>query len=36
MLMSNAAELSVPLVVDIGVGGNWDESETSTLSYTSM
>ena len=26
MLMSNAAELSVPLVVDIGVGGNWDEA----------
>ena len=35
MLMSNAAELSVPLVVDIGVGENWDEA-TSTLSYTSM
>lgn len=26
MLMSNAAELSVPLVVDIGVGENWDEA----------
>ncbi|MFO1417789.1 MAG: DNA polymerase I [Methylotetracoccus sp.] len=25
-LMSRAAELSVPLVVDIGVGANWDEA----------
>ena len=24
--MSAAAELSVPLVVDIGVGANWDEA----------
>ncbi|RME33774.1 MAG: DNA polymerase I [Gammaproteobacteria bacterium] len=25
-LMTGAAELAVPLVVDIGVGGNWDEA----------
>ena len=25
-LMSEAAELAVPLVVDLGVGGNWDEA----------
>ena len=25
-LMSGAAELSVPLVVDAGVGANWDEA----------
>lgn len=25
-LMSNAAELSVPLVVDAGIGNNWDEA----------
>jgi DNA polymerase-1 len=25
-LMSSAAELSVPLIVDIGVGNNWDEA----------
>jgi len=25
-LMEDAAELSVPLVVDVGVGGNWDEA----------
>jgi DNA polymerase I len=25
-LMCNAAELSVPLIVDIGVGNNWDEA----------
>ena len=25
-LMSNAAELSVPLKVDAGVGANWDEA----------
>ncbi len=25
-IMSNAAELSVPLVVDIGTGSNWDEA----------
>ena len=25
-LMSNAAELAIPLVVDIGVGDNWDEA----------
>ncbi|HEV2111614.1 MAG TPA: DNA polymerase, partial [Gammaproteobacteria bacterium] len=25
-LMSGAAELKVPLVVDLGVGGNWDEA----------
>jgi DNA polymerase-1 len=25
-LMSQAAELSVPLLVDVGVGGNWDEA----------
>lgn len=25
-LMSNAAELKVPLVVDVGVGSNWDEA----------
>jgi DNA polymerase-1 len=24
--MSAAAELSVPLVVDVGVGANWDEA----------
>ena len=24
--MVNAADLSVPLVVDIGVGANWDEA----------
>jgi DNA polymerase-1 len=24
--MESAAELSVPLVVDIGSGGNWDEA----------
>ncbi len=24
--MQGAAELSVPLVVDIGIGSNWDES----------
>ncbi len=26
ILMSNAAELSVPLIVDIGMGKNWDEA----------
>ena len=26
MLMSNAAKLSIPLIVDIGVGKNWDEA----------
>ena len=25
-LMANAAELDIPLVVDIGVGDNWDEA----------
>ncbi|MEZ7984772.1 MAG: DNA polymerase, partial [Pseudomonadales bacterium] len=25
-LMSNAADLAVPLIVDIGVGDNWDEA----------
>ncbi|MGS2718405.1 DNA polymerase I [Eionea flava] len=25
-IMSNAAELSVPLIVDIGIGSNWDEA----------
>ena len=25
-LMSEAAELAVPLVVDLGVGGNWEEA----------
>ena len=25
-LMSNSAELAVPLVVDAGVGRNWDEA----------
>ena len=25
-LMESAAELSVPLVVDLGVGDNWDEA----------
>ena len=25
-LMSGVAELAVPLVVDIGHGGNWDEA----------
>jgi DNA polymerase-1 len=25
-LMSNAAELSVPLLVDVGSGANWDEA----------
>ena len=25
-LMAGAAELSVPLLVDIGVGNNWDEA----------
>ena len=25
-LMSNAAQLKVPLVVDVGVGLNWDEA----------
>jgi DNA polymerase-1 len=25
-LMSSAAELTVPLVVDIGIGKNWDEA----------
>ena len=25
-LMSRAAELSVPLKVDVGVGSNWDEA----------
>jgi DNA polymerase-1 len=24
--MENAAELKVPLVVDVGVGNNWDEA----------
>jgi DNA polymerase-1 len=24
--MSEVASLSVPLVVDVGVGGNWDEA----------
>ena len=24
--MANAAELSVPLVVDVGIGDNWDEA----------
>jgi DNA polymerase-1 len=26
-LMSNAAELAVPLKVDVGVGANWDEAD---------
>ncbi|AZS51594.1 DNA polymerase I [Entomomonas moraniae] len=26
MLMAEAAELSVPLVVDVGIGNNWDEA----------
>jgi DNA polymerase-1 len=25
-LMAGAAELSVPLMVDVGVGDNWDEA----------
>jgi DNA polymerase-1 len=25
-LMSGAAELTVPLIVDVGVGNNWDEA----------
>jgi DNA polymerase-1 len=25
-LMASAATLSVPLIVDIGVGNNWDEA----------
>ena len=25
-LMSGAAELDIPLVVDVGVGNNWDEA----------
>jgi DNA polymerase-1 len=25
-LMSGAAELNVPLIVDVGVGDNWDEA----------
>jgi DNA polymerase-1 len=25
-LMSGAAELNVPLIVDVGVGNNWDEA----------
>jgi DNA polymerase-1 len=25
-LMSHAADLTVPLVVDVGVGNNWDEA----------
>jgi DNA polymerase I len=25
-LMSSAADLAVPLVVDVGVGDNWDEA----------
>jgi DNA polymerase-1 len=25
-LMAGAAELAVPLVVDVGVGANWDEA----------
>jgi DNA polymerase-1 len=25
-LMSSAAELTVPLIVDVGVGNNWDEA----------
>ena len=25
-IMSSSAELSVPLVVDIGIGMNWDEA----------
>jgi DNA polymerase I len=25
-LMSSAAELNVPLIVDVGVGNNWDEA----------
>jgi DNA polymerase-1 len=25
-LMCSAAELTVPLIVDIGVGNNWDEA----------
>jgi DNA polymerase-1 len=25
-LMSCAAELNVPLIVDVGVGDNWDEA----------
>ena len=25
-LMTQAAELSVPLLVDVGIGGNWDEA----------
>jgi DNA polymerase-1 len=24
--MSGAAELNVPLIVDVGVGNNWDEA----------
>jgi DNA polymerase I-like protein with 3'-5' exonuclease and polymerase domains len=24
--MSDVATLSVPLVVDVGIGGNWDEA----------
>jgi DNA polymerase-1 len=24
--MSGAAELTVPLIVDVGVGNNWDEA----------
>lgn len=24
--MSNAAKLSIPLIVDVGVGDNWDEA----------
>jgi DNA polymerase-1 len=26
ILMSGAAELTVPLIVDVGVGDNWDEA----------
>jgi DNA polymerase-1 len=25
-IMSNAAQLIVPLIVDVGVGNNWDEA----------
>jgi DNA polymerase-1 len=25
-LMNSAAELTVPLIVDVGVGNNWDEA----------